>query len=231
MSNEIQRGIPDLHQQIYKTVTEEMLKTNEIQRGVIDMRQRINNTVTKETLEKSLKTTGRDTIVHALQDMQKDMSNDLKKVRDNVEEVLKGVNALSTRVSDEIHRGVTDLHQRMNNIVTKETLEKNAILAFQKVSDESQRLNRNVTDLRQQANDTKDTLTSNRTSSYCTHSRKKISIDCNWLQILKHWYQCHTPFSRNYHFGRLSRKLALTQTQREKSGKRKTEMGVESYDI
>ena len=103
MSNEIQRGITDLHQQIYKTVTEEMLKTNEIQRGVIDMRQRINNTVTKETLEKSLKTTGRDTIVHALQDMQKDMSNDLKKVRDNVEEVLKGVNALSTKVSDEIH--------------------------------------------------------------------------------------------------------------------------------
>ena len=158
MSNEIQRGIPDLHQQIYKTVTEEMLKTNEIQRGVIDMRQRINNTVTKETLEKSLKTTGRDTIVHALQDMQKDMSNDVKKVRDNVEEVLKGVNALSTRVSDEIHRGVTDLRQRMNNIVTKETLERNAILALQKVSDESQRLNRNVTYLRQQANDTKDTL-------------------------------------------------------------------------
>ena len=133
-----------------------MLKTNEIQRGVIDMHQRINNTVTKETLEKSLKTTGRDTIVHALQNMQKDMSNDLKKVRDNVEEVLKGVNALSTRVSDEIHRGVTDLRQRMNNIVTKETLERNAILALQKVSDESQRLNRNVTD--QLANDTKEEL-------------------------------------------------------------------------
>ncbi|KAG5332831.1 SETMR methyltransferase, partial [Acromyrmex charruanus] len=97
VSNEIQRSVTDLRQRMHDTWTEEMLKTNEIERGVTDLRQRMNNTVTKETLEKSFKTTGRDTIVRALQDTRKDISNDVKKVRNNVEEVSKSVNALSTK--------------------------------------------------------------------------------------------------------------------------------------
>ncbi|EGI68898.1 hypothetical protein G5I_02389 [Acromyrmex echinatior] len=73
--------------------------------------------VTNETLEKSFKTTGRDTIVRALQDTQKDISNDVEKVRNNMEEVSKDVNALSTRVSNEIQRGITDQRQQMFNII------------------------------------------------------------------------------------------------------------------
>ena len=54
MSNEIQRGITDLRQQMHNMATKEMLETNEIQRGVTDLRQQINNTrmMTKETLQK-----------------------------------------------------------------------------------------------------------------------------------------------------------------------------------
>ncbi|XP_018360506.1 PREDICTED: uncharacterized protein LOC108759522 [Trachymyrmex cornetzi] len=68
----IQRGVTDLRQQLHNIATKEMLETNEIQRGVTDLRQQMNNTVTKESLEKSFKTTGRDIIVRALHDMQKD---------------------------------------------------------------------------------------------------------------------------------------------------------------
>ncbi|KYN39373.1 hypothetical protein ALC56_06242 [Trachymyrmex septentrionalis] len=143
MSNEIQRGITDLRQQMHNMATKEMLETNEIQRG-------------------------RDMIVRALQDTQKDISNDVEKVRNNVEEVSKSVNALLTKVSNEIHQGVTDLRQQMNNMVTKETIEKSfkttgrdmLVLALQKVSNEIQHLNRGVTDLHQQMNNmvTKETL-------------------------------------------------------------------------
>ncbi|KYN33993.1 hypothetical protein ALC56_11657 [Trachymyrmex septentrionalis] len=74
---------------------------------------------------------------------QKDISNDVEKVR-NKEEVSKSVSALLTKVSNEIHRGVTDLRQQINNMVTKETLEKSfkttgrdmLVLALQKVSND-----------------------------------------------------------------------------------------------
>ena len=51
-----------------------------------------------------------------------DISNDMEKVRNNVEEVSKSVSALSTKVSNEIQRGITDLRQQMHNIATKETV-------------------------------------------------------------------------------------------------------------
>ena len=133
-----------------------------------DVTVRMKNVVTNEILEKSFKTTGRDMIVSALQNTQKDISNDVEKVRNNVEEVSKSVSALLTKVSNEIHQGVTDLCQQMNNMVTKETLEKSfkttgrdmLVLALQKVSNEIQHLNRGVTDLHQQMNNmvTKETL-------------------------------------------------------------------------
>ena len=132
--------------------------SDEIQHLNRDVTVRMKNVVTNETLEKSFKTTGKDTIVRALQDTQKDISNDVKKVRNNAEEVSKSVNALSTKVSNEIHRGVTDLRQRMNNIVTKETLERSfkttgrdtIVLALQKVSNNIQMLHHGVSDLRRQ---------------------------------------------------------------------------------
>ncbi|KYN27426.1 hypothetical protein ALC57_03190 [Trachymyrmex cornetzi] len=109
VSNEIQHDVTDLRQQMHNIATKEMLETNEIQRGVTDLRQQMNNMVTKETLEKSFKTTGRDIIVRALQDMQKDnISNDVEKVRNNVEKVSKSVRAYTNlHVSNEIHRDVT----------------------------------------------------------------------------------------------------------------------------
>ena len=127
---------------------------DEIQHLNRDVTVRMKNVVTNETLEKSFKTTGRDTIVRALQDTQKDISNDVKKVRNNAEEVSKSVNALSTKVSNEIQRGVTDLSQRMNNIVTKETFKTTGrdtiILALQKMSNDIQMLHHGVNDLRRQ---------------------------------------------------------------------------------
>ncbi|KYN28494.1 hypothetical protein ALC57_02086 [Trachymyrmex cornetzi] len=155
----IQRGVTDLRQQLHNIATKEMLETNEIQRGVTDLRQQMNNTVTKETLEKSFKTTGRNIIVRALQDMQKDnISNDVEKVRNNVEEVSNSVNALLMKVSNEIHRGVTDLRQQMLNIVTKETLEESFktigkdtfTQALQNIFDDIKMLHHGVSDLRKQ---------------------------------------------------------------------------------
>ena len=58
MSNEIQRDITDLRQQMHNMATKEMLETNEIQRGVTDLRQQMNNMMTKEMLEKSFKRQG-----------------------------------------------------------------------------------------------------------------------------------------------------------------------------
>ncbi|KYN26646.1 hypothetical protein ALC57_03982 [Trachymyrmex cornetzi] len=155
----IQRGVTDLRQQLHNIATKEMLETNEIQRGVTDLRQQMNNTVTKETLEKSFKTTERDIIVRALQNMQKDnISNDVEKVRNNVEEVSNSVNALLMKVSNEIHRGVTDLRQQMLNIVTKETLEESFktigkdtfTQALQNIFDDIKMLHHGISDLRRQ---------------------------------------------------------------------------------
>ena len=103
--------------------------------------------MTNEISEKSFKTTGSDIIVRALQNTQKDISNDMEKVRNNVEEVSKSASALSTKVSNEIQHGITDLHQQMHNMTTKEMLETNEI-------------QRSVTDLHQQINNmmTKETL-------------------------------------------------------------------------
>ncbi|KYN29526.1 hypothetical protein ALC57_01030 [Trachymyrmex cornetzi] len=155
----IQSSVTDLRQQLHNIATKEMLETNEIQRGVTDLRQQMNNTLTKETLEKSFKTTERDIIVRALQDMQTDnISNDVEKVRNNVEEVSNSVNALLMKVSNEIHRGVTDLRQQMLNIVTKETLEESFktigkdtfTLALQNIFDDIKMLHHGVSDLRKQ---------------------------------------------------------------------------------
>ncbi|KYN13715.1 hypothetical protein ALC57_14090, partial [Trachymyrmex cornetzi] len=106
------------------------------------------NVVTNEILENSFKerlqdvaTNEEDMIVRALRDTQKDISNDVEKVRNNVEEVSKSVSALSMKVSNEIQRDVTDLRQQLHNIATKEMLETNKI-------------QRGVTDLRQQMNNT-----------------------------------------------------------------------------
>ena len=65
----------------------------------------------------------------------------MEKVQNNVEEVSKSVSALSTKMSNEIQRGITDLRQQMHNMATKEMLETNEI-------------QRGVTDLRQQMNNT-----------------------------------------------------------------------------
>jgi len=91
--------------------------SDEIQHLNRDVTVRMKNVVTNEILEKSFKTIGRDMIVRALQDTQKDISkmyNDVEKVRNNMEEVSKSVSTLSTKVSNEIqhlNRGVTDLRQ------------------------------------------------------------------------------------------------------------------------
>ncbi|KYN16043.1 hypothetical protein ALC57_11712 [Trachymyrmex cornetzi] len=130
VSNEIQRGVTDLRQQLHNIATKEMLETNEIQQGVTDLRQQMNNTVTKETLEKLFKTTGRD-------------------------EVSKSVSALLMKVSNEIHRVVTDLRQQMFNTVTKETLEESFkttgkdtfMLALQNIFDDIKMLHHGVSDL------------------------------------------------------------------------------------
>ncbi|XP_018366515.1 PREDICTED: uncharacterized protein LOC108763413 [Trachymyrmex cornetzi] len=132
----IQSSVTDLRQQLHNIATKEMLETNEIQRGVTDLRQQMNNTLTKETLEKSFKTTERDIIVRALQDMQTD--------------------SLKVYMSNEIHRGVTDLRQQMLNIVTKETLEESFktigkdtfTLALQNIFDDIKMLHHGVSDLR-----------------------------------------------------------------------------------
>ena len=58
-----------------------------------------------------------------------------------MEEVSKSVSALSTKVSNAIQRGITDLRQEMHNMATKEVLDTNEI-------------QRGVTDLRQQMNNT-----------------------------------------------------------------------------
>ena len=50
----------------------------------------------------------------------------MEKVR-NVEEVSKSVSALSTKVFNEIQRGITDLRQQMDNMAMKEMLETNEI--------------------------------------------------------------------------------------------------------
>ncbi|KYN14897.1 hypothetical protein ALC57_12889, partial [Trachymyrmex cornetzi] len=158
--NEIQRGVTDLRQQLHNIATKEMLETNEIQRGITDLyvTARMKNVVTNEILEKSFKTTGRDMTVRALRDTQKHISNDVEKVRSNVEEVSKSVNALLMKVSNEIHRGVTDLRQQMNNMVTKETLEESFkttgkdtfTLALQNIFDDIKMLHHGVSDLRKQ---------------------------------------------------------------------------------
>ncbi|EGI59614.1 hypothetical protein G5I_12232 [Acromyrmex echinatior] len=101
---------------------------------------------------------------------------DVQEAHSDVEKVRRNVEKNVTRMSDEIQHLNRDITIRMKNVMTNETLEKSFkmtgrdtrgttyILSLgntecrQKVSDESQRLNRNVTDLRQQANDTKDTL-------------------------------------------------------------------------
>ncbi|KYN12353.1 hypothetical protein ALC57_15466 [Trachymyrmex cornetzi] len=113
VSNEIQRGVTDLRQQLHNIATKEMLETDEIQRGVTDLRQQMNNTVTKETLEKSFKTTGRDIIVRALQDMQKDS--------------LKVYSDMEKRVFDAITHLTRDVTVRMKNVVTNEILEHHGV--------------------------------------------------------------------------------------------------------
>ncbi|KYN22395.1 hypothetical protein ALC57_05207 [Trachymyrmex cornetzi] len=150
VSNEIQRDVTDLHQQMLNMVTKEMIQR--------DVTARMKNVVTNEILEKSFKTTGRDMIVRALRDTQKDISDDVEKVQNNVEEFSNSVNALLMKVSNEIHRGVTDLHQQMLNMVTKETLEesfktigKNTFTqAFQNIFDDIKMLHHGVSDLRKQ---------------------------------------------------------------------------------
>ncbi|EGI58659.1 hypothetical protein G5I_13240 [Acromyrmex echinatior] len=101
---EVHSDVEKLRRNVEKNV---MRMSDEIQHLNRDITIRIKNVVTNETLEKSFKTTGRDTIVRALQDTQKDILNDVEKVRNNVEEVSKGVYALSMRVSNEIQRGIT----------------------------------------------------------------------------------------------------------------------------
>ncbi|KYN23149.1 hypothetical protein ALC57_04437 [Trachymyrmex cornetzi] len=156
----IRRGVTDLRQQLHNITTKEMLETNEIQRGVTDLHvtARMKNVVTNEILGKSFKTTGRDMIVRALRDTQKDISNDVEKVRNNVKEVSNSVNALLIKVSNEIHRGITDLRQQMLNIVTKETLEESFktigkdtfTQALQNIFDDIKMLHHGISDLRRQ---------------------------------------------------------------------------------
>ncbi|KYN27952.1 hypothetical protein ALC57_02638 [Trachymyrmex cornetzi] len=130
----------------------------EIQRLTRDVTVRMKNVVTNATLKKSFETMGRDMIVRAHRNTQKDISNDVEKVRNNVEEVSKSVNALLMKVSNEIHRGVTDLRQQMLNMVTKETLEESFktigkdtfTLTLQNIFDDIKMLLHGVSDLRKQ---------------------------------------------------------------------------------
>ncbi|KYN22270.1 hypothetical protein ALC57_05333 [Trachymyrmex cornetzi] len=159
VSNEIQRGVTDLHQQLRNIATDMEKKVSDaVTHLTRDVTARMKNVVTNEILEKSFKTTGRDMIVRALRDTQKDISNDVEKVRNNVEEVSNSVNALLMKVSNEIHRGVTDLRQQMLNMVTKETLEESFktigkdtfTQALQNIFDDIKMLHHGVSNLRKQ---------------------------------------------------------------------------------